>query len=111
MQDLEHVIRALFAEMRREIRGARPLPRVLTKKMACRELSCGLTKLDSMIKRQVILTCEVDGKVCIPSSEIDRLARANQTDPEPPRPSGRRRQTPKPHQSAVERAAEIRRKR
>lgn len=66
-------------------------PKVLTKPLAAKALCMGRTKLDAMIKRGEIETCDVGGKTCIRMEEIDRITRTPGPGPELPRTSGRRR--------------------
>lgn len=89
--NLESKLEELFAQVKAlNDRWEKPLPSVLTKRMAAKELSISVSKLKGMIARGLIMECEVGDSMGIPSSEIRRIAESARSSAPKPRTSGGR---------------------
>ncbi len=110
--DIEEEVRAMRLEITRLLdRVDRPLPLVLTKKRAAKELSIGITKLKGLISAGLITTIMMDRVSMISTREVRRVA----TDGTHPAKAPRGKAPPRPRKASktstaaeeVERAREL----
>ncbi len=72
--DLERIEGLLIGIRTHLEEHAAVLPALLTMKAAAKQLSVGMTKFRELVRANVVLTVDLDGRQMVPASEITRLS-------------------------------------